>query len=84
MKGRIVIECDEQGTHLDVQVSGTEKHERVFLVHALGKALSLESEDYVILAIAEASGILSDKGPTKVSIDRAELLKQLKEEQLES
>lgn len=84
MKGRIVIECDEQGTHLDVRVSGTEEHDRIFLVHALGKALDLESEDYAILAIAEASGVLDDRSPTKVSIDRSELLNQLKEEQLES
>ena len=84
MKGRIVIECDEQGTRLDVKVSNTDKQDRVFLVHALGKALDLDSEDYVILAVAEASGVLSSEGPSTVSIDRAELLKQLKEEQFES
>ena len=84
MKGRILIECDERGVHLDIHMHCTERHDRTFLVHALGKALDLDFEDYVVLATAEASGVLKDESPTKIHIDRDEFFKQLKEEQNES
>ena len=80
MKGKITIECDDRGTHLDVSMHCTKQHDRTFLVHALGRALGLEAEDYIILVVVEGSGVLDDKGPTRISIDRDELLKQLKEE----
>ena len=85
MKGRIEITCDEHGTHLDVQVKTEHDSDRAFLVHALGKALGLTYDDYLVLSIAEATGVLDSAAqPKHVTIDRKELLRQLKEEQLES
>lgn len=85
MKGRIEIICDDKGTHLSVDVSGSKAHEKVFVVHALGKALELEPSDYIVMAMAEADGVLDSVGkPMTVTIDTNELLKQIKEEQNES
>lgn len=84
MKGKIIIEHDESGTHISVNVKGAVHHDRIYLVHALGKALALEPIDYMVLAHAESEGALDCEGPAMVSVDRKELLKQLEEEQLES
>lgn len=83
MKGRIEIICDDKGTHLDVQVKTERDSDRVFLVHALGRALGLGPDDYLIMSLADASGVFDSIDPPKaITIDRKELLKQLKEEQL--
>ena len=83
MKGRIEIICDDKGLHMDVKVKTSGEADRVFLVHALGRALELTPEDYLVLSLAEATGALDDLGtPKAITIDREELLKQLKEEQL--
>ena len=85
MKGKIVITCDEHGVHMDMQVKTDRDSDRAFLTHALGKALGLVSEDYLVISMAEATGILDGvDNSASISIDRNELLKQLKEEQLES
>lgn len=85
MKGKIVITCDEHGTHIRTDMEALEKHDYVFLVHALGKSLGLGPDDFIVIALADAEGVLdSVSSPTKVTIDTDELLKQLKEEQLES
>lgn len=85
MKGKIEIICDDKGTHLSVDVHETKEHDTVFLVHALGKVLGLEPTDYMVLAMAEAEGVLDGIGkPMAVTIDTNELIKQLKEEQNES
>ena len=81
MKGKIVITCDEHGTHIRTDITEMVKHDDVFLVHALGKSLGLGPEDYMVLAIAEAEGVLDATcTPTLVTIDTDELRKQLKEE----
>lgn len=81
MKGKIVITCDEHGTHIRTDVTEMAEHGDIFLVHALGKALGLVPEDYMVLAIAEAKGVLDKTNtPTLVTIDTDELLKQMKEE----
>ena len=81
MKGKIVITCDEHGTHIRTDITEMAEHDDAFLVHALGKSFGLTFEDYMIIAIAESNGVL-DKStvPTLVSIDTDELLKQLQEE----
>ena len=85
MKGRIEITCDEHGVHLDVQVKTERDSDRAFLTHALGKALGLSSEDYLVLSMAEATGVLDElDSSNRIMINRKELLRQLKEEQLES
>lgn len=85
MRGRIEIICDDKGTHLSLDVQGSGVADKLFVVHALGKALELDSEDYIVLAAAEAEGVLDGEGkPMAVTIDTDELLKQLKEEQNES
>ena len=85
MKGRIEIICDERGVHMDVQIKTELASDRAFLVHAFGKALGMSYEDYLVLSMAEVTGVLDELGsPKQVTIDREELLKQLKEEQLES
>lgn len=85
MKGKIEITCDGKGAHLSVDVREAVEHDKVFLVHALGKALGLEPHDYMVLAMAEAEGVLDGVcAPTTVTVDTDELLKQLKEEQNES
>ena len=85
MKGKIIIICDDRGTHLSVDVTDTEEHERIFIVHALGKSLGLEPIDYEVIAAAEAEGVLDGKGtPMAITIDTDELFKQLKEEADES
>ena len=81
MKGKIVITCDEHGTHIRTDITEMAEHDDTFLVHALGKSLGLVPEDYMILAIAEAEGVLDKTNtPTLVTIDTDELLKQMKEE----
>lgn len=85
MKGKIEIICDDKGTHLAVDVQGAGASDRVFLVHALGKALELEYLDYMVLAAAEAEGLLEvEPKHTTVTIDTDGLLQQLKEKQSES
>ena len=85
MKGRIEIICDERGVHMEVHVKAEQESDRAFLTHALGKALGLSSEDYLILYVAEATGVLDELGSSnRVTIDRKELVKQLEEEQVES
>lgn len=85
MKGRIEIICDDKGTHLSVDVKGAKNHEKLFVVHALGKALGLEPIDYTVLAMAKTDGILNGVGKSTVlSVNTKELFKQLKEEQDES
>ena len=84
MKGNISIVCDENGVHLACNVSECKDSDRAFLVHALGKALHLESEDYLILAMVESTGILDRKLPTVITVDTDELKKQLEEEEVES
>ena len=61
-----------------------ERATKYFLVHALGKALELTSQDYVAMSIIENSGLMDEARPTRVVVDTNELLKQLKEEQNES
>lgn len=81
MKGKIVITCDERGTHVRTDITDMTKHDDAFLVHALGKSLGLTFEDYMIIAVAESEGVLDKTTtPTLVTIDTDELLKQLKEE----
>ena len=81
MKGKIVITCDESGTHIRTDLTEMTEHDDAFLVHALGKSLGLGPEDYMILSIAEAKGVLDKStAPTLVTIDTDELLKQLKED----
>ena len=81
MKGKIVITCDEHGTHVHTEMTEMAKHGDAFLVHALGKSLGLGPEDYIILSIAEAEGVLDKTNtPTVVNIDMDELCKQLLEE----
>lgn len=85
MKGRIEIICNERGVHMNVEIKTELESDRAFLVHALGKALGMSYEDYLVLSMAEATGVLDELGsPKHITIDRNELLKQLKEEQLES
>ena len=84
MKGNISIVCDENGVSLACNVSECRDSDRTFLVHALGKALHLESEDYLILSIMEATGVLDHKSPTVITVDADELKKQLEEEEVES
>lgn len=84
MKGKIEIICDDKGVHLSVYVEGARDSDKVFLVHALGKALKLDRADYMVLAMVEAAGLLNDvEKPFNVLVDADELLKQLKEEQNE-
>ena len=81
MKGKIVITCDEHGTHISTDITDMAKHDDAFLVHALGKSLGLGPAEYVVLAMAEAEGVLDETTtPTLVTIDTDELLKQMKEE----
>ena len=85
MKGKIEIICDDTGVHMSVQVNMEHESDPVFLTHVVGRALGLSPEDYLIMAMAEAEGVLDGKGsPSSITIDRKELLKQLEEEQLES
>ena len=84
MKGNISIVCDENGVRLSCDISGCRDSDRTFLVHALGKALHLESEDYLILSMIEATGVLDHESPTMITIDTDELKKQLEEEEVES
>lgn len=85
MQGKIEIICDDKGVHISVQVKVKRESDPVFLTHAVGRALGLSPEDYLIMSLAEAEGVLDGKGsPSSITIDRKELLKQLEEEQLES
>ena len=84
MRGKIEITCDSSGIRLSVQIKGERQSDKVFLVHALGKALELTSQDYVAMSIIENSGLMDEARPTRVVVDTNELLKQLKEEQNES
>ena len=85
MKGKIEIICDEKGTHLSVNITETVEHDNVFLVHALGKSLGLNPHDYMVLAMAEAEGVLDGvPQPVLITIDTDELHKQLEEEMHES
>jgi hypothetical protein len=81
MKGKIIIEHDESGTSIAVQMKGTTDNDRLFLVHALGKSLGLGPLDYAVLIEAEAAGVLDNE---VALIDAKELKKQMEEEQLES
>ena len=84
MRGKIEIICDDKGTHLSVNVSGTGIADKLFVVHALGKALELSPLDYMVLSTAETEGVLDGKGnPMTITIDTDELHKQLEEEQNE-
>ena len=81
MKGKIVITCDEHGTHVSTNVTEMAEHDDVFLVHALGKSLGFGPAEYIVLAMAEAEGVLDvTHTPTVVDIDLDELCKQLLEE----
>ena len=84
MKGKIEIVCDDNGTHLSVNVRGERASDRIFVVHALGKALQLEPVDYMVMALAESDGVLDEAAVPSISIDRDELARQLKEEHSES
>lgn len=85
MQGKIEIICDDTGVHMSVQVNMERESDPVFLTHVVGRALGLSPEDYLIMAMAEAEGVLDGKDlPGTITIDRKELLKQLEEEQLES
>ena len=84
MRGNISIVCNESGVHLACNVSECRYFDKVFLVHALGKALHLESDDYLILAGAEAVGALDPNSPTGITVDTDELKKQMEEEEVES
>ena len=78
MTGKIEIICDENGTHITANVQTDKQSDRVFLTHALGKALELEVTDYICMTMAEMSGVMDS--PIQVSIDAEELMRQLKEE----
>ena len=81
MKGKIVITCDEHGTHVRTEMTEMVEHDDVFLVHALGKSLGLGPAEYIVLSMAEAEGVLDKTNtPTVVNIDMDELCKQLMEE----
>lgn len=82
MKGKIEITCNEQGTNIAVNIRVEKESDRVFLTHALGKALKLKANDYICMYMAEMSGVLDS--PVQVSVDAKELMKQLKEKQDES
>lgn len=85
MTGKIEIICDDKGVHVSANVKGTRESDRAFLVHSVGKALGLESMDYMVIAMAEASGILDPEDkPIAVTIDTEELYRQLREERNES
>lgn len=81
MKGKIVITCDEHGTHIRSNMTDMAEHDDVFLVHIIGKSLGLEPRDYHVLAMAEAEGVLDGAAtPVMVTIDTDELRRQMKEE----
>lgn len=85
MQGKIEIICDDKGVHMSVQVKMERESDPVFLTHVVGKALGLSPEDYLIMAMGEAEGVLDGKAlPGTITIDHKELLKQLEEEKLES
>ena len=83
MRGRIIIEVDDAGTHFVNTMTDLVRADRVFLVDALGRMLGLELLDYQVLMLAEHEGVLNDavNQPITVSIDVTELEKQLQEEE---
>ena len=83
MKGRIIIEVDDAGTHFVDTMTDLVRTDRVFLVHALGRLLGLELLDYQVLMLAEHEGVLNEAvtQPITVSVDMTELEKQLQEEE---
>lgn len=85
LRGQITIVSDSTGTHLTNTMKEMTKPDAIFLVHALGKMLGLEAFDYRVLTLAESSHVLDDAkvGKSVVTIDVAELKKQLSEEQNE-
>lgn len=54
MKGKVTITIDDTGTHVLLELEDVTKNDRMFLVHALGRALNLEPMEYEVLAMAEA------------------------------
>ena len=80
MRGNITINADETGVHLSVQVSELKRSDKAFLVHALGRALELNVEDYMVLSLMERAGALDKITPTMITIDVTELQKQMEEE----
>lgn len=83
MKGRIIIEVDDAGTHFMNTMTDLIRADKVFLVHALGRLLGLDLLDYQVLMLAEHEGVLNEavSQPINISIDMTELEKQLQEEQ---
>lgn len=83
MKGRIIIEVNDTGTHVMNTMSDLVRADKLFLVNALGKLLGLELLDYQALVMAECEGVLDKLGvqPITVAIDMTELEKQLQEEE---
>lgn len=85
MTGKIEIICDDTGVHVSANVQGTRDSDRAFLVHSVGKVLGLEYIDYMVIAMAEAQGVMNTEGePVEITIDTEELRRQLKEEHNES
>lgn len=83
MRGRIIIEVDDAGTHFVSTMTDLARADKVFLVHALGRMLGLNLLDYQVLMLAEHEGVLNEAvaQPITVSIDMTELEKQLQEEE---
>ena len=83
MKGKIIIEVDDTGTHFVSTMTDLVRADRVFLVHALGRMLGLEMLDYQVLMLAEHEGVLNEaiSQPIAISVDMTELEKQLQEEE---
>lgn len=83
MKGRIIIEVDDAGTHVMNTMTDLVRADKVFLVHALGRLLGLELLDYQVLMLAEHEGVLNEAvtQPITISVDMTELEKQLQEEE---
>lgn len=83
MKGKIIIEVDDTGTHFVSTMTDLVRAHKLFLVHALGRMLGLELLDYRVLMLAEHEGVLNEAvaQPINISIDMTELEKQLQEEE---
>lgn len=81
LKGKIEIVCDDTGAHIMAEIEDAQEKDNLFLVHALGKALGLQARDYVVLCVAEASGVLNEADRAVISIDPDGLLRRFMKEE---
>lgn len=81
LKGKIEIVCDDTGAHIVAEIEDAQEKDNLFLVHALGKTLGLQAEDYVVLCLAEASGVLNKAERAAISIDPDGLLRRFMKEE---